>query len=68
MAAAESPVVVCTYSSREHADEFVPALRTEGVTTVVVPSDRHAGEWGVVVATRDAVRAHKLVEDLLALD
>jgi len=34
----------------------------------VVPSDRHAGEWDVLVAACDAGRATRLVQNLLAPD
>jgi hypothetical protein len=66
--AASRPVVVCTYPAREHANEFVAVLRKEGVVTAVVPSDRLAGEWDVMVPGRDAARARRIVAALLAPD
>ena len=66
MAAIETSVVVCTYPARDHADELVAVLRKEGITTVVVLSDRHAGEWDVLVPARVADRANQMVSALLA--
>ena len=68
MATVERPVVVCTYPTRDHADQFVGVLRKAGVATVAVPSDHHAGEWDVMVPARNAARVKKIVEAMLALD
>ena len=66
MATVESPVVVCTYPGRHDADEFVLLLRKADITTVVVPSDYHVGEWDVLVPARDAERVNQIVQALLA--
>ncbi len=66
MATVAGPVVVCTYPVREYADEFVAILRKDGIVVAVVPSDQLAGEWDVIVPGRDADRAKKIVETLLA--
>ncbi len=68
MATVEAPVVVCTYPTRDHANELVAVLRTEGIATVAVPSDQHSGEWDVLVPAYDADRVKTIVEAMLALD
>ena len=68
MAAADPPVVVCVYPARDHAAEFVAMLRKHEIPVAVVPSDRHVGEWDVMVPARDAARATDLVQELLAPD
>ena len=68
MAAVESPVVVCTYPGRHDADEFVGLLRKDGIATVVVPSDHHAGEWDVLVPARDVDRVNRIMQSLLSPD
>ena len=68
MATGEAPVVVCTYPARNYAAGFVGVLREHGISAAVVPSDHHVGEWDVLVPTRDATRANKIVHDLLAPD
>ena len=68
MTAADPPVVVCVYPGRGPAGELVAILREHGLSAVVVPSDRHPGEWDVLVPARDAVRAIEMVRNLLAPD
>ena len=68
MATGEAPVVVCTYPARNYAAEFAVLLREQGISAAVVPSDHRVGEWDVLVPARDAARASKIVEDLLAPD
>jgi hypothetical protein len=68
MAAAEGPVVVCTYSARKHADELVAVLRENGIVVAVVPSNHLDGGWDVMVPSRDAARVKKFVDALLASD
>jgi hypothetical protein len=68
MATGDAPVVVCTYPARNYAGEFATVLREHGISAAVVPSDQHVGEWDVLVPARDAGRATKKVQDLLALD
>ena len=68
MVATRTPVVLCIYPDREHADQLVALLREHGIAVVAVPSSQHAGEWDVLVAARDASRAAKMVRDLLELD
>ena len=68
MATGEAPVVVCTYPARNYAAGFAEVLREHSIAAAVVPSDRHIGEWDVLVPARDATRANKVVHDLLALD
>jgi len=63
----ESPVVVCTYPTRDHAEEFVAVLREVGIATVAVPSDHCAGGWDVLVCGRDATRVKQIVDAMLAL-
>jgi hypothetical protein len=66
MAATEGPVVVCSYPARDHADELAAELRQRGIATAVVPSDYRAGDWDVLVPSRDAERVDKIVDVLLA--
>ena len=68
MATDEAPVVVCTYSARNYAAGFAAELREQGIVAAVVPSDHRVGEWDVLVPSRDAARASKVVHDLLAPD
>jgi len=68
MVATRVPVVLCVYPDREHAEQLVDLLREHGITLVAVPSNQHVGEWDVLVPARDAGRATKKVQDLLALD
>jgi hypothetical protein len=66
MATADAPVVVGIYPTRDYATELVAVLRKEGIATIAVPSDRHAGEWDVVVPAREADRVDRIVQALLA--
>ena len=68
MAATNAPVILCVYPNREHAEPLVALLRGHGIPVVAVPSDRHVGEWDVLVPACDASRATKMVGDLLDLD
>ena len=68
MAATDPPVVLCVYPDREHAEQLAALLRGNEIAVAVVPSDRHAGEWDVLVAACDAGRATRLVQNLLAPD
>ena len=68
MAAVDPPVILCVYPDREHADQLAALLREHGIAVAVVPSDRHAGEWDVLVPARDAGRATRMVQNLLAPD
>ena len=68
MAAVDLPVVIAVYPGRVEADELVALLRAHRISVVAVPSDRHVGEWEVMVSARDASRAIKMVQDLLNLD
>jgi hypothetical protein len=67
MVATRAPVVLCVYPDREQAEQLVTLLRQYGITLVAVPSDQRVGEWDVLVPARDASRAAKKVQDLLAL-
>ena len=68
MAAVDPPWVVAVYPGRAEADDLVALLREHTISAVAVPSDRHVGEWEVLVPARDASRATKMVRDLLDLD
>ena len=68
MAAVDPPLVVAVYPGRAEAAELVALLREHTISAVAVPSDRHVGEWEVLVPARDASRATKVVQDRLNLD
>jgi hypothetical protein len=68
MVATNAPVVLCVYPDRPHAEQLVALLREHGIEVAAVPSDHHVGAWDVLVPARDATRATKMVQDLLALD
>ena len=68
MAAVDPPVVIAVYPGRSEADDLVVLLREHGISVVAVPSDYHAGEWDVLVPARDASRATRKVQALLACD
>jgi hypothetical protein len=68
MAAADPPVVICVYRDREHAEQLAVLLRDHGLAVAVAPSDCHVGEWEVLVPARDAGRATRMVQNLLAPD
>jgi hypothetical protein len=68
MVATKAPVILCVYPDRELAEPLVALLRGHGIPLVTVPSDRHVGEWDVLVPDRDASRATKMVRDLLEID
>ena len=59
-------MVICAYRAREHGEQVAALLRGHGIAVAVVPSDCHAGEWDVLVPTRDAGRATRMVQNLLA--
>jgi hypothetical protein len=64
MAAAERPVIVCSYFARDRAEEFAARLRRRGIASVAVPSDERPGAWDVLVPTSDAGRANTIVKAL----
>lgn len=68
MDAVNPPVVLCVYPIREHAEHFAALLREHGISVVAVPSDRHLGEWDVLVTARDVSRAAKIIRNLLEPD
>jgi hypothetical protein len=68
MVATQRPVVVCSYLTRDHADEFAARLRRRGIATASVPSDERPGAWDVLVPASDADRADKIVDALLVPD
>jgi hypothetical protein len=68
MVATKAPVVLCVYPNREHAEQLVALLREHGISVIAVPSDKHEGEWDVLVPTRDSSRAMRMVHALLDLD
>jgi hypothetical protein len=68
MVATNAPLVLCVYPDREHAEQFAALLRDHGISSAVVPSDQHVGEWDVLVPVRDAGHADTIVRDLLDLD
>jgi hypothetical protein len=67
MVDSERAAVVCTHPVRDHAEALVAVLREHGIMAGVFPSDRHPGEWDVLVPTRVADRVHQIVSALLAL-
>lgn len=68
MAAVDPPMVVAVYPGRAEANDLVALLRGHGIAVIAVPSDRHVGEWEVLVPAHDASRATKMVNDLLNLE
>ena len=53
MAAVDPPKVLCVDPDREHAEQLAALLREHEIAVAVVPSDRHVGEWEVLVPARD---------------
>jgi len=61
----ETRAVVCTHLVRDRAGALASVLREHGVSADVAPSDRHVGEWDVLVPAYDDERANQIVRDLL---
>jgi hypothetical protein len=60
----ETPVTVCSYPTRDHADDLVDELRKDGIAAAIAPSDQVDGAWDVVVPASDAIRAKKVADGL----
>ena len=65
MVTSESAMVVCTQLGRDRAGALAAVLREHGIPADVAPSNRHSGEWDVLVPADDAERANQIVGDLL---
>ena len=65
MVIGETTVVVCTQLVRDRAGALAAVLREHGISADVAPSDRHSGEWDVLVPAYDDERANQIVRDLL---
>src|SRR3954469_11911309 len=68
MTASKRPVVVCSYLTRDRADECASRLRRRGVTAAAVPSDERSSCWDVLVSAADATRGARIVKSLLVPD
>jgi hypothetical protein len=66
MVATERPVVVCSYLTRDHAEEFAMTLRRRGIATAAVPSDERPEAWDVLVPAHESDHANQVVKTLLA--
>ncbi len=64
MATDEPAVVVCTQRVRDRAGALASVLRRHAIPADVAASDRHPGEWDVLVPAYDAERANQVVRDL----
>jgi hypothetical protein len=68
MTASERPVVVCSYLTRDRADECAARLRRRGIAAAAVPSDERSSVWDVLVSAADATRGARIVKSLLVPD
>ena len=66
MVAFEKGKLVCTHPARTYADAVVSELRKREIAADVVRSNRHPGEWDMMVPVYAPGRATWVVSALLA--